>query len=462
MDRWGSARTHARRARDAMVATAVLAMVTAGCGALAGDYPAPEAGALAGPLACGDAPTLTGDPSLYRDEPVYGNATELTEAVGAWAAGQAGFEELWLDRDHHGWVHVGIYGRDGDVPALQEQVAAAFPGEGVVVVAVPYSEADLQELADRVHRELAAAGAPPGGGWAASVPRGRLEIYGVVGTPEALAALQAFAEEPLCVDVMRPEEIVPEGEQPAEGVGWRLLAHEQGSGEPYRTGVATTDEQLAALWPGTGVAGEPPPVDWDREVVVWFGAVYGSSCPIRLDGVTVDGTVLHPEIVVPGSGPMTACTEDANPHAFVVAVERTLLPVGPFAVQLSADDPPPGAPRERTQVQADLSAPGATATDDQLTAPDAAPQLPPLVEDGHPGMPEDGARYLWHPRPRCEGVVLGPLDGTLWRLADGEAAWAETDGQELTLHPVGDDEMVVMTPQRDYVFVRSRDDRCTG
>ena len=75
---------------------------------------------------------------------------------------------------------------------------------------------------------------------------------------------------------------VPEGDQPTAGPGWRLLGHAKGTGEVYRTGVATTDEQLTALWRESGLRGDAPTVHWQAEIVVWFGAVYGSSCPVRL------------------------------------------------------------------------------------------------------------------------------------------------------------------------------------
>jgi hypothetical protein len=40
-----------------------------------------------------------------------------------------------------------------------------------------------------------------------------------------------------------------------------------------------------------------------------------------------------------------ACTDDANPTAYVVALQRDRLPAGPFVVQLGPQDPPGGAPR---------------------------------------------------------------------------------------------------------------------
>lgn len=448
-----------RRRPLALAAAAVL------LGACAGPTTAPgSTGAtdgFAGFPSCDDTALIAADPALYRDQPHYGNAVELTEDVRVWAADQGGFEELWLDRERNGWVTVGFHGDDVDVDVLQERVAAAFPGEGVVVVEVPYSLRDLETLANRVVPVLADADATPTGGLSLGVPRGRLGLSGVPATPDAEAALRQFAGEPLCVDVVDPAAFVPEGPQPTAGDGWRLLGHEQGAGQAYRSGVATTDEQLATLWAQSGLDGEAPEVDWQAEVVVWFGAVYGSSCPIRLDDVVVTGTTVRGELVVPGSGPYSACTEDANPHAFVVAVDRDVLPAGPFVVQLGAADPPPGVPEERTVVDVDLSAPGATATDAQIHLDlDAGPQPGPLLEDGDARAPEPGARYVWRPRPECRGVVVGPFARTLWRLADGEAEWVEENGQEVTFYPVDDDALVVSSPGMDYLFVPARDDVC--
>ncbi|WP_298460603.1 hypothetical protein [uncultured Cellulomonas sp.] len=445
-------------------AVALLAAVLAGCaGQSAGQPVGDPAGGLGGFPACEGRPTLTADPSLYRDEPRYGNAMDLVDDVRGWASAQRGFQELWHDRDHHGWIHVGVHGPDVDVASLQAQVAERFPGQGVVVVAVPYTLEELRAVSDRVDAALRDAGAQITGGSALSVPRGVVSLHGVVGSPEAEAALRAFAGEPLCVDVVPADQIVPEGEQQPAGEGWRLLGHEEGAGEAYGTGVASSDEQLAALWEQSGLPGTAPAVDWQREIAVWFGAVYGSSCPIRLDDVVVDGRTLHAAIVIPGAGPATACTDDANPHSYVVAVERSRLPHGAFVVQLGRSDPPPGAPRERTVVDVDLSAPGARATDEQIhPETDAVATPEPAVEDGHAGMPPGGARYIWHPRPQCDGVVIGPLDGTLWRLADHEPAWPELpDGQEMTLHPLDDETMLVVTPTIEYAFVRTHDSTCS-
>ncbi|MBO1751451.1 hypothetical protein J4G33_06500 [Actinotalea sp. BY-33] len=420
-------------------------------------YAAP-ADQLGGIEPCAGVTSLTADPALYADEPSYGNATDLVEEVHAWADEQDAFVELWLDRERHGWVHVGVEEDAADVESLQAEVADRFPGEGVVVVPVPYTLAELTTVADDVMAALDDGGVE----WAGVAPSPHLGVVvldGVVDSPEAREALTPFADQPVCADPVPAEDVVPDGEQPPEGEGWRLLGHAEGAGEPYRTGVATTEEQLVKLWGKSGLTPPAPPVDWEQEVVVWFGAVWGSGCPVRLDGIVTTGSTLHGEIVTPGAP--GACNADANPHAFVVAVERSALPAGPFQVQLTAQDPPEGAPEERTMVDVDLTEPGSTATDEQIhTDPEAGPQLGALIEDGHPQLPENGDRYAWHDRPECEGVVIGPIDGTLWRLADGEAEWTEAEGQELIVHPVDTETLVLASASMDYLFVRATDGVC--
>ncbi|MBD8061876.1 hypothetical protein [Oceanitalea stevensii] len=244
--------------------------------------------------------------------------------------------------------------------------------------------------------------------------------------------------------------------QVTAGEGWRLLG-EGLTGEPYRTGVATTDDQLDALWRSAGLDGKPPAVDWEREVAVWFGAVYGTGCPVRLDGVVVVEDLLHAELTLPGEP--AACPDDANPHAFVVAVARDVLPDGPFHVQLEARDPYPGEPEERTVVDVGLDSPGSTVSDDEVHTAPPGPQEPPLVVDGDDLPADRSVRYVYRADPSCDTPVLGPLDGSLWRPADGEAPWDVADGTELTLHPLGDGarEMLASSPQTDQLLVRLDD-----
>jgi hypothetical protein len=383
---------------------------------------------------CGEFEVIGADPAFYRDEPVYvGNEMPIDD-VRAWAVDQPGYEDIWIDRENRGWIAVGFR---SDAAERQTELEAQFPGVGVVAVQIEYGRDELDELLREVFAVMRANGLSPSGG--ASVPTGQVSVYVGVLDEATLEPLAEFADRPVCFEGVDPADAVIDGPQPTSGDGWRLLAVER-SGESYRTGVATTEDQYAALWAQSGVTAAPPPVDFDDEIVIWFGAVYGTGCEIRMDDVIIDldRAIVHGEFVVPGNP--GACNDDANPEAYLVAVERTRLPEGPFAIQLNATDPPAGVPEERTLVTVDLSAAGSTATDDQIgTDPalfDAADQGY-VVEAGgivEPGFPADYRLDL-----DCNFELIGPINGNVWSAeATGissapNAAWTSASDADGTL-----------------------------
>lgn len=418
-------------------------------------------GEVAGIPPCEDSPRIRAEDSAYRDSPVYGNAQELVEQVQAWGAGRPGYAELWLDRERNGWITVG-FTKEADLDELRGEAEQRWPGEGIVLVQVPHTTAELEGLSREVHQALVEAGAGFSG-TAVLVDRGVVQVDLGVVTPEVEEVLAGFPREPLCIgSTMTQEDVPSEAPQPTAGQGWRMLGEDL-TGEAYRTGVATTDEQLAEVWRTAGLEGAPPGVDWQEQVAVWFGAVYGSGCPVRLDGMGVVDDLLHADLVVPNE--VYGCNGDANPHAFVLAVDRVLLPQGPFRVQLTTEDPFPGVPEERTVVDVDLSAPGSTATDEQIHLDEelvrAIHQPDPLVRDGEALPAEEPARYVYRERPGCGWPVIGPFDGSRWRLADREAPWDVTDGEEVSLYLLdqGGDALLVSGPQMDWTFVRLPDGR---
>ena len=139
--------------------------------------------------------------------------------------------------------------------------------------------------------------------------------------------------DPTCATGVDSATDVP-GPQPTAGAGWRLLTNQR-RGEPYTAHVAVNAAEYEALWVSLAMEGEAPAVNFDSEIVVQFGAVYGSSCPeIRLDDVTIepDRGSVSAEIV--SFGDHDECTADANPRSYVVAVDRARLPAVPFRVSL--------------------------------------------------------------------------------------------------------------------------------
>ena len=336
-----------------------IASLLAACGGPIGASPSADDGVpvgttpVAGPIPrCEDVPSISAPAGTYRDAPIYVGNEMPVDAVREWAIRQPGYEEIWIDRDHNGWVTVAF---SQDVAARQQDLEREFPGVGVVAVPVDWTLAELEALQAKVHEVL-----PPdvASGSGTYVTKGVVMIGTGVLTPERVAAIEAeFAGERVCLEGMDPADAPAPGPQQPAGLGWRLLATEP-TGSAYRTGIAWDAASLDELWAAAGVSAPQPAVDFGTEVVIWFGAVYSGSCPdIRLDDVVIDGRrrIVHADLVLvnPGMG----CTADANPRAYLVAVQRLLLPAPTFAIQLTAEDPPGGVPEERTLVDADLRAP---------------------------------------------------------------------------------------------------------
>lgn len=396
---------------------------------------APGAGAVP---RCADVPIVSAPPEAYRDTPIYVANEQPTEELRAWAQGKPGFEGLWLDRDHLGWITLAF---SQDVEARQAELREQFPDVGVVAVAVDWTTAELDALRSRVAAEMT----PLLDSWSlgTSVTQGVVTLGVGVLTPERVALVEErFAGERICVDGMDPASVPAPGAQPQAGDGWRLLLDRKATGQPYRTGIAWDQVSYERLWREIGLSPQPagalPAVDFDAEVAIWFGAVYGSSCPgLRLDDVVVDRdrALVFAEIVL--VDPPAACTGDANPHAYVVAVERERLPSGPFWIQLGVADPPGGMPEEGTLVDVDLSGPGATADPGQVRPATAEPGPIPL-ESG--AVVEPGFPFLYRMSVRCGIEWLGVINGVAWRTDDPEGstgrvptAWRVVPGPNETI-----------------------------
>jgi hypothetical protein len=358
---------------------------------------------------CEDVPLISAPAQFYAGSPIYVGNEMPTDRVRDWASSKPGFEEIWIDREHHGWITV-AFSRDAE--ARQAELRQQFPGVGAVVVAVPWTMAELEALQLEVHRRL-----PLAQGSGIQPQRGIVTVFLGPLTEDRIAAAQAaFGGRRICIEGIDPALLPQEGPQQPSGDGWRLLVDRVDAGSAYRTGIAFDAPSLAALWAEIRLADPVPEIDFEAEVVVWFGAVYSSSCPrLRLDDVVVnrERALVHARIVALDA--VGICTADANPRAYVVALERSKLPVGPFAIQLGAADPPAGVPEERTYVDADLSAPGSIAQPDEIR-PGEPLERPPTVEPG--GFIEPG--YEWHllMPVDCGLEWLGPLNDTWWRTAE--------------------------------------------
>lgn len=405
------------------VAAVSLAILLGACGLRTG---APDGSAIApgepstvsvgfSMLSCEDVPRVSAPTERYHDSPIYVANEQPTEEILAWASGQPGFEALWIDRDHLGWITVAF---STDADERQADLTRLFPDVGVVAVEVDWTLAELEQLQRRIGDELGPLFGPSS--WI-SETQGVVHIGVGVLKPERIAAIEErFAGEPICIEGADPADVPAAGPQPAQGDGWRLLADEQGVGGPYRTGIATDQASYERLWADIGLTGDRPAADFGSEVVVWFGAVYGSSCPnLRLDDVLVDAdrALVHAEIVLVDSPPF--CTDDANARAYLVALQRARLPSGPFAIQLGTDDPPRGAPEERTLVDVDLSRPGAVAGPGDVHGDPSLPE-PYITESG--AIAEPGFPIPYRLTVHCGIEWLGVVNAIAWRTDVAAAA----------------------------------------
>ncbi|MFP5331431.1 MAG: hypothetical protein ACLGHX_03575 [Acidimicrobiia bacterium] len=360
---------------------------------------------------CEDVPEIRADESEYRDRPVYVGNEMPFQAVYDWANSKPGFETIWIDRDRNGWLTVAF---SVDADARRAEAADLFADDGVVVVEVDWTMAELQSLQDSLPDRFETGFLQHTGIYD---NRGVVSVGIGALSPERIALASAeLAGERACLEGFDPSLIPEPGPQPQAGDGWRLLADEQ-TGVPYRTGFASNEDDLEALWREAGISAPMPEVDFETEVVVWFGAVYGSSCPdLRMDDVIVEQGVVYP-VIVDVDGPQP-CTDDANPRAFVVAIERDVLPSDGFVIRLQAGEPPPGVLDQQTFVHGDVTVPGSYVAGVRGELPGEEPG-PPHVEYG--GVIEPGHPWSYNLYTHCGVEWLGELNGIQWRMENPPA-----------------------------------------
>ena len=272
--------------------------------------PAPTAGEFASIPRCDEVPWISAPASAYRDSPISVGNEQPTDELRTWAIRQPGFVDLWIDRDHNGWVTLAF--REGAADR-QVELEAEFPGVGVVAVDVPTSSQELRQIQSDVIERLrnvpgfVSSGQYPNKG-VVSIGFDYLEDHKIA------IAEERFAGRAVCLEGQDPSQKPEEGPQPQSGDGWRLLADQDETGDSYRTGIAYDETSYEELWSYVQLDGIPPPVDFETEVVIWFGEVHGSSCPrLRLNDVVVDleRSLVHADITRFEAG---ACTADPIPR----------------------------------------------------------------------------------------------------------------------------------------------------
>ncbi len=361
---------------------------------------------------CYESALPAAEPAFYRDTPKYVGNEMPTEAVREWASQYPDFVDIWIDRDHNGWVSAGF---TDDVADRQAELEEVFPDDGVVAVHLDWTEADLVALERRVAGELGDEIEILG--TSVDPLRGFVNVVIPVLDDQSLRTIaDTLPGERICVEGLEPKDVVPPGPQPEGGDGWRLLYEQDEVGDVYRAGIAWDQESLATMLADIPGLGEVDiEVDFENEVVIWFGAVHGSSCPnLRLDDVVVDGDSVHGLIV--NTDNALACTSDAIPHTYLVGVERGLLPAPPF--YLALDDQGYG---DRLRIDADLRESGGVADRGQVSPDSTTPQ-----PEGSGVIIETGYPWEYTVDLSCGFEAIGEINSFQW--ATGEpipAAWLD-------------------------------------
>jgi len=354
---------------------------------------------------CDEVSEPTAPEDWYADSPVYVGNEMPVEEVRQFASGLPGYENIWIDRSHNGWISVGFV--DADVAAVQTALEEEFPGAGVVAVAMPYSYTQLDEIRRRISDAL------PEDMDASNMfeTRGVVAVWVGRLTPERIAiAEQAIGDDPACLEGRDPATTPAPGPQQTEGDGWVYLAVVD-STMAERPTIAADANSLDQLWEHLGVAGTPPSVDFGTHIVVGFPVRYSGSCPeTRFDDVVIDGDLVYP--VISQLSTTQVCTADANPRTYLVAVERGRLPEPPFRITYQK-----GTVLE-VQVTADLRPPGSIPAEGELadvtgTLPRTATPTPLVIETGNP--------WTITIDLSCGIGYLGVINGVGWRIDDTTA-----------------------------------------
>lgn len=353
-------------------------------------------------LRCDEVPLLTADPSWYGDTPKYVGNEMPIDRVRRWASQYPDFVDVWIDRENNGWVTVAF---TEDVTERQAEIETEFPDDGVVAVRVEWTEEELGNLQSDVVEEL--DGVVEVLGAHTDVIRGHVNLQISVLDEESITAIaERFPGAPICVEGLPPDQFVQPGPQPQSGEGWRLIYEQKDAGFPYITGIAWDQESFHDLLEDIeGLDELDVDVDFENEIVVSFGAVFGTSCPnIRMDDVVIDGDTIYPLIVDTDNSLM--CTADARPHTYLAGLDRTRLPAPPFYVQIN-----PSLDSDRLRVEADLRPDSSTAHPTQVGAD---PNPPGPEPEGSGAVIEPGYPWEYQIDLTCGWEWLGEINSYQW------------------------------------------------
>ncbi|HEX2221600.1 MAG TPA: hypothetical protein VHK06_03675 [Candidatus Limnocylindria bacterium] len=297
---------------------ALCVVALAGCGDAAPTQPELASGPPVASLPPSSVPPEGREPGAPPPLPAEARVPELL----AYASRHGDqFGGLYLDRRQRAVVMLFT----DDLAAHRQAVAEIAP-EGVLIVPARYSEQELNAILDRLVADLAARGAGVNLiGASVDVAGNRVEADVTSDDLTLEAAVELAYGGAVDLTVFA----VPGAwAQPEAGDGWHVVAHGEARFSDLPAGVARDPAEYGELWSVTGLAGEPPTIDFEREIAAAFRVPFGSTCrEVRLDRILFDRE--RAAVIAVISDPLAprACTADlVGEHVFVVALTRTDLP----------------------------------------------------------------------------------------------------------------------------------------
>ncbi|HEY6627941.1 MAG TPA: hypothetical protein VI193_03045 [Acidimicrobiia bacterium] len=341
----------------------------------------------------------------YSDTPIYVGNEQPFEEVRAFAQGLDGFQDMWFDRAHNGWIGVG-FTSGTDVLAQQAALEAEFPDVGIVAVEMPHTAEELAAFAAQIGSRLPADMDTAG----VYEVQGYVEVWVGLLTPERIAvATEAGGDAPICLSGQDPATTPLPGPQSAGGEGWAYLAEADTMPASDQPQVIAEPGPLSSIWEEVGITDPMPEVDFEKQIVLVLVVGHSSSCPeTRLDDVVVEDDFVY--AVIPTITDQMGCTSDWVPRTYLVAVDRDRLPSPPFRLSAISEY------GSEVLVSADLRLPGSGLAEGEIqpTSPERLRQVTPL-----PFWIETGIPWTLTIDPACGANYLGEINGVHWHRSDG-------------------------------------------
>lgn len=234
------------------------------------------------------------------------------------------FGAVWLDHTVQAWA----ISFTTDLEQRRQEVEDQFPG--VHVVSARLNRTEIGGLQEKLSTRMLELDLGTYNFLYFQYRGGMVGLGLRVLDEPTLQAVSGFADpEFTCVTGQDPSRYTPPGPQLEAGDGWRLL----GLREAEMDFEAYFDaDSFGLAWQEFSPGQEPPPVDFDLEIVVSIPTggrgIENGPCGTRFDGWSFDGVKARFDLPFPGGDASCAAVYAAG--AYLIAIDRAGLPPDGF------------------------------------------------------------------------------------------------------------------------------------